>query len=258
MIAMVRQLPSVLLMALFVFSSAMAAEKSEDFEYGPQPPEAVFDPSGFLDPKVAKEISDPLSKISAEQNIDVVVVILPDLEGAPPEHVAGRFAAAWCDAPIHAVVLHVPGHPDAPWLVPAGKLMGFIKPEVVAQSVADAERRASLEVSEPAKVRAAANEAADMLRYWMANAINRSQEIQAAVTGIRAEQEAAALRWRIAAMTASAAAIPLLVGISLLAYWVRKRGKPRTFPLPAYSRRLGAPHAGGNHAVLLLQRDRRD
>ena len=76
-----------LLACLLPVMAALGA--SADFEYGPRPPHSVFDPGGFLDPQVTQEISDPLAKILAEQGVDVIVVIMDDLEGAPPEHVAG-------------------------------------------------------------------------------------------------------------------------------------------------------------------------
>ena len=238
-----------LLACLLPVMAALGA--SADFEYGPRPPHSVFDPGGFLDPQVTQEISDPLAKILAEQGVDVIVVIMDDLEGAPPEHVAGRFADAWCKAPLHAVVLHVPGNADGPWIVPAGRLIEGIKPEILSQDVADAERRAALEPTEAAKVKAAATEAADRLRYWLGTAINRSDYLTDARTKIRMEQETKSKQWRIAMLTAAASAIPLLVLVSALFYMFRKPG-PRQFPNPNPPRRLGAPHAGGNHAVATL------
>jgi hypothetical protein len=228
-----------------------AAIQAAGFEYGSRPPEPVFDPSGFLEPRVLREIAEPLARIHREENIDVIVVILKDLEGAPPEHVAGRFAAEWCDSPLHAVVLHVPGHAESPWITPAGKLSGVIRPEKIRDAVARARRNASREPGESAKVRAAATEAADMLRYWMGTAINRSESIENARAKIRAELETKARQRKIVMLGLAASAIPLLVGGTLLFYLPRQRG-PRRFLEATVPRRLGAPHAGGNHAVVDL------
>jgi hypothetical protein len=225
-----------------------AVEKVPDFEHGQRPPDAVFDPNGLLEPNVLKEISAPLAKIFKDEQIDIIVVILADIAGAPPERVAGQFAAAWCDSPMHAVVLHVQGRQDGPWIVPGGRLIDCIKPEKLAQSVADAQRDASREPNEQAMVRTAASEAADMLRYWRHNAINRVEFIRNARAEIQMEQQAKAIQWRIAKLTGAACVIPVMIGVSMLILKFRKRG-PRRFPETNPPRRLGAPHAGGNFAV---------
>jgi hypothetical protein len=200
---------------------------------------------------VVKAISDPLATIQKNEGIDVLVIILSELENAPPEHVARRFAKAWCSSPIHCVVLHVPGRKDSPWIVPAGKLVEVLEPEQVRQAVEDGQRRAALETKEPDKVRAAATEAADMLRYWTNNVINRSEMIQTERTKMRVQLENKARLWRLAVLLAVASLIPITVGISLLIYCYRRRG-PRYFPNRAWQLRLGAPHAGGNHAVVTI------
>lgn len=238
-----------LIAVIFALMPCLAV--GDDFEYGLRPPDSVFDPRGFLGADLTREIAEPLTRIHQEQGVDIIVVVIDGLEGAPPAHVAGRFAAAWCQAPIHAVVLHVPGDEGAPWIVPAGKLIEHLKPEVLTQDVADAERRARLEPTEPARVRAAAIETADRLRYWLGTAVNRSEFISDARVKIRLEQETKARQWRIAMLTAAAAAIPLLALISALVFILRGRG-PRRFPNANPPRRLGAPHAGGNHASVNL------
>lgn len=233
---------------MLLLMAMIAALSAADFEYGLRPPSSVFDPNGFLEPRTVKEISEPLARIYKNEGIDVIVIVLPDIGDAPPAHVAGRFAAEWCTSPIHAVVLHVPGRKDGPWIVPLGRLIEGIEPAKLSQSVADAVRRAAREPGEPAKVRAAATEAADMLRFWTGTAINRREYIETARTQIRLEQETKARHWRIAMLTAAASFIPLLCGVSALIYFLRKSG-PRHFPETNPPRRLGAPHAGGNHAV---------
>ena len=109
-------------------------------------------------------------------------------------------------------------------------------------------RRASREPTEPAKVRAAATEAADMLRFWAGTAINRREFLETARTEIRLEQETKARQWRIAMLTAAASLIPILCGASAMVFIFRKKG-PKYFPETNPPKRLGAPHAGGNHAV---------
>lgn len=242
-------LPSIRL-AICLLALAFNA-RAEDFEYGGRPPGSVFDPQNLLDPATRAEISLPLERIHRDEGVEVVVVILPKLDGAPPDFVAGRFANAWCKSPIHAVVLHVPGNKEAPWIVPDGKLIASIKPEVVSEKVAEAMRNSARESSEPAKVRAAATEAADMLRYWMRNAINRSEFLETERTKIRLELERKARREQITLLVAGASTVPVLIGTFMLFAALKKRG-PGLFPDNRPPRRLGAPHCGGNHCVVSL------
>ncbi len=238
----------LLVLLTLVFSLPAQMQAAEEFEYGPRPPLSVFDPNGLLRPEMVKEISDPLAAIYKNEGVDVVVVVLTDLGQAPPEHVAGRFAEAWCKSPIHCVVLHVPGREDSPWILPSGKLVDHLKPEQVQQAVTNAQRRAASEPTELGKVKAASTEAADMLRYWMANAINHSAMIQTESHKMRSELEAKSRRWKTGLMVFIVSLVPFIAGISMLLYYLRKRG-PGYFPNPSWQPRLGAPHAGGNHAT---------
>ena len=247
-----------ILLALF-FSGPSFAQGTGDFasgprkvfEYGPRPPLSVFDPKGFLEPAQVKAISDPLAAFYQKEGIDVIVVVLADLGNAPPEHVARSFASAWCKSPLHCVVLHVPGREDGPWIVPNGRLVEHLNPDQVQQAVNNGRRRAASEAKDADKVRAAANEAADMLRYWMANAINRSDMIRTESGRIRTELETQSRQWKMGVMLTVASVIPLIAGMSLIIVFLRRRG-PRYFPQPAARPRLGAPYAGGNHAVVDL------
>lgn len=236
--------------ALFAFllGCLPLAANPQDFQYGPRPADSIFDPNNVLDPTTKKELIAPLHDIYQKDGVDVIVVILPDLDDAPPEHVAKSFASAWCGTQIHAVVLHVPGREDSPWIVPAGGLINQVKPEVLHKDVADARRRAASEPNDSAKVRAAVTETTDKLRFWLATAINRSDYLITERSKVQAELDHKARQWRIAMLTMAASAIPVLCGLSALIYFLRKPG-PRRFPTTQPPRRLGAPHAGGNHAV---------
>ncbi len=236
-----------LMFAILALASAVA-RGALDFEYGGRPPLSVFDPEGILDPALVKKISDPLKAVNAAEGVDVIVVVLKDLGSAPPEHVALQFADAWCKSNIHCVVLHVPGQAQSPWIFPHGRLVSQVKPEELVQTVAAAERRVRAEPKDGDKVKAAATEAADMLRYWLANAINRTERIKTEATAARLELETKSRQRKILMLSAAASIIPGIVGIYFLASLLKRRG-PRYFPNHAWQLRLGAPHAGGNQAV---------
>lgn len=218
------------------------------FEYGPRPPLCVFDPTEQLKPETVKELSESLAAIYQKEGIDVIVVILNDLGKAPPEHVAKRFAEAWSKSSIHCVILQVSDHADSPWVVPGGKILGYLNPDQVQLAVASIQRHAAAEPRDEDKIITAANESADMLRYWMANAINRSAMIQTESAKMRKDLETKARQRQVAVMIAAGTFIPIIAGISLLVVVLRSR-RPAYFPDPAWQPRLGAPHAGGNHAV---------
>jgi hypothetical protein len=239
------------LFGAFLAASSAVAKEIVNFEYGKRPPRAVFDPDDILDPHLESQVSDSLEKIFKTQGVDVIVVVLSDIGDAPPEHVANRFAAAWCKGVVHGVVLHVKGRADSPWIVPAGELINCVKPEFLQQQSAEAMRRASLEPKESGKILAAVTEASDMLRYWTSNALIRSKQIDFQRAKIRQDLETKAQRWRITALTSVASLVTLLLAASAFFFLMRGRG-PRRFPQHTPVRRLGAPYAGGNHAVVVL------
>jgi hypothetical protein len=243
--------PKRLILLAILLVVPAPAKGATDFEFGPRPPLAVFDPDEVLDPKMAKEISGPLAKNLTDEQVDVIVVILKDTGSAPPEHVARQFAEAWCRTPMHCVVLHIPGAADTPWIVPAGQLISHINPAKVELEVDDRERRARAEPDDAHKVKSAASEAADMLRYWMKEALMHSEMIQTESLRIRLEMESNARNKQIALFGTVAAIIPLIAGLTILIRVLRRRGSSY-FPNHLWQLRLGAPHAGGNHAVVNL------
>ncbi len=228
--------------------SAEAQQTQVDSKYGERPASSVFDPSGLLSPAQQQEISEPLVKIRMNEGIDVLVIVLPEIGEAPPKHIARGFAEKWIDTKLHSVVLHVPGHPDSPWISP-GEVVGVaIKSEAVEETIAAAERRAAAEPDDFGKIRAASIEAADTIRYWMGGAAIRSEEI----ISMRLERQLALEKRqrliKLAAILAMAAAIPMIAGFFFL-YISFKNSRPKTFPTLRKTPRLGAPYAGGNHAA---------
>jgi hypothetical protein len=221
------------------------------FEFGPRPALAVFDPSALLLPERVKEISDQLEAVYQKERIDVIVVVLSDVGNAPPEHVARLFAREWCSTSIHCVVLHVPGREDGPWIVPDGGLIERLNPEQVRLAVENGQRRAAAESKDVDKVKAAATEAVDLLRFWMANTTQLSG-------GFRLEEvkKVSSRTGNLRIWTMGFVFVFLTVGCLVAAgvMWILASWKhrPRYFGLPKVRPRLGAPYAGGNHAVVDL------
>jgi hypothetical protein len=100
-------------------------------------------------------------------------------------------------------------------------------------------------------VKAAATEASDMLRLWLAKAIKRSETEELEISKAKTTQEADWRNWKTGAVFVASAAVLLILGA---AWWgiASRRRRPLYFGLPIIQRRLGAPHAGGNRAVFDL------
>lgn len=236
------------ILVLLAILSFMPALASEDFEFGPRPSSAVFDPGQLLDSAEAKSISDSLATTYQKEGIDVIVVALEEIGVAPPEHVAKQFAAAWCKSPIHCVVLHVADSAETPWIVPAVKLVEKINPAAAKSAVGDAQGRVRAQTNDTDKIKAAATEASDMLRNWKGKTTTEPADIEAEVAQMKRDLETRSRRWKIGAMIAVATFIPLVTLIVLGTHLLDRR-KPRHFHNHRYQRRLGAPYAGGNQVV---------
>jgi uncharacterized membrane protein YgcG len=232
--------------------SRLAAEGGGNFEFGPRTPSAVYDPDGLLDERVEDELARALDKTYRENQVDLMVVILKNIGQAPPEHVAKSFATAWARGPLNAVILHVPGCKDGPWIVPGGALIEGVNPDIVRQSVGDAMRRAALEPNDVAKVVAAVDETSSFLRYWFATAVIRSEHVTAQRMEIRKNLGNRFWTWRFR-LFALGAVFLLLLGLVFTILLRIQRRKSRRFRSSQEIRRLGAPHCGGNRAVILLE-----
>ena len=235
---------------LFLLICSVAAQPTEGgSKYGERPENSVFDPRGILSVEETKEISEPLLKIRENERIDIFVVIVPEIGDAPPMHVAEGYAEKWKKEQINAVILHVPGAEESPWIFPGKLMSSALKPEVKKKSIEDAEARARAESTDFAKVKAASTEAADIMRFWTGIAHIRSEEAITRRLNAKLAFERRERLLKLALMLGAAALIPLIVGAVF--FFVRLRGSgSKTFPSIRVVRRLGAPFTGGNHAAI--------
>lgn len=213
---------------------------------GPRPAVHVYDPTDVLTEEVERQIGEPLVRIREKELIDIVVLVLPDFGEAPPEHVARTFANAWCDPAANCIVLHVPEREGSPWIFPGGRVAQEVPQSVSGPTIEAARSRAARETGTEETVRAAATEAADLLRMWVGSNAHVEEIVAAHQQRAQKAYKEAELRKRIRVIAAVGIGLPVfLVLVSLLISGRRRR--LRKFPRLHWQRRLGAPYSGGNH-----------
>lgn len=239
---------------LFAITFSLNAQDIEkEFKYGSRPHDGVFDPTDSLLPKQRKEISEPLSRLLEKEGIDILVVILPEIGDAHARHVATGFREEWASKSLNAIVLHVIGHTESPWIFPGDAIDRVVKPERLDQSIKAAESRARSEPTDFAKIRAASVEATDIMRYWIGGALISSEALISERLSRELAFEKRERLIKLAAMMGLAGAIPLVVGVVFFLTKLKKKGS-LSFPMVRKIPRLGAPYAGGSKAMSRIKK----
>jgi hypothetical protein len=240
------KVPSTLLSILLCIA-VHAEQVKPEIKYGERPKNSIFDPTGVLTPQEQERISAPLQDILKNEAIDVLVVILPEIGNAPPEHVVKGFAEIWAKTSVNSVVLHVPGREGSPWIFPGDLMSRVVKPDAARQAIDQAEKRAAAEPTDFGKVRAASIEASDILRYWTGGALMRSERIMGERQKLRLAYEERQRLIKLLLALGAASLIPVFAGAFLVIARIRN-SRPRNFPEIKVVNRLGAPYSGGNSA----------
>jgi len=199
-----------------VILASLALSPCHGFEPGPRPAAAVVDHAGVLNDAARAEISLPLERI--RNDVEVIAVVLTHLDAATPDDAAARMSATWCDAPLHALVLHIPGRDGSPWIVAGGDMIHALNPDEVRDELAAARRDAFREPDDASVVRTAASATADLLRYWKGREDTRLGVIDRMRAGIRRDLETRARRQQAVMLVMAIALIAFTVaGVGLLA-----------------------------------------
>lgn len=234
----------------FIFCAGIAADEGHLIRPGARPPLHVYDPSSLV-PEAEAVIGKTLEQIRKTEFIDIVIVILPDLGGAPPDALARTFAGSWCDVAANCIVLHVPGHLESPWIFPGGRVAQGTPPEISLPAINAARSRAARENGGGGIVRAAASEAADLMRIWVGSAAHMEEITVTRQVRAQLAMGLALRRREILLIAGIGSCLPVLLGLSAFLISSRRK-RARRFPHIHWHRRLGAPHAGGNHISLIL------
>ncbi len=249
---MIRCLISLLLCVIFTEClCGQNFQKESTFEWGPRPENAVFDPDGLVDTTLAKEISIGLADVLKNESIDIMVIVLKDIGSAPPDYVAKHFAKAWSKSPFNCVVLWVPGNAESPWFFPSKQVSQYHDQDQVDEVIADTHKRIIDKSNEQERLKTAATEAVDLLRYWINTVIITSNTLRQQQETINFFKERRKKRIRYITLFCIATFIPCIAATWVLVIYLN-RLRPSYLPKHYWQIRLGAPHAGGNHVVVKL------
>ncbi len=247
---MIFSVRNIAMVAVLATASVLTAqEDAHEFRYGSRPSDGIFDPAEILLPNERKEIAEPLARVLKNEGIDVLVIVLPGIGAAPAKHVATGFREAWSEAAINAVVLHVPGDPESPWIFPGDVVRRVVvEPGKLEEWVSGGEARAAGKEGDFKKIRAAAIEAADIMRFCAGGAVIRTESIIDERLARQLEFERRQRLIKLAGMIGLAGIIPIVAGLAFFLARLRKSGA-RNFPPVRKVSRLGAPYSGGCNAV---------
>lgn len=245
-----------LLTCLMIVGFSVRAMGEPAFEHGVRPASSLYDPERSLSSELADHLIVELEKANKRDQADVMVVLLPTVGELPPEHVARRFSEAWGNRLLNAVILDVAGRNDGPWIHVGGDLAFNDRDGYLPQRVRDALRLARQEPDRESCLRSATAQTADLLRFVRGRAQSQGEAYLTEQFKARLETERKARMGKILLYGAAASVIPFFGFIALcVMFYLRRR--PRHFPPVLWSRRLGAPHGGGNDAVVDLGRSSR-
>jgi len=226
-----------------------------EFQYGKRPASGIFDPERSLSPDLTRLLTDELAKVRKRDLADVQVVILPSTGEVPPEHLAQRFSDAWGKGILHALVFDATNRTDGPWIIFGGEVARSDRNEIIPQMTKDILRRVHQEPDRESAIKAAAFESSDMLRFLLGKVQIQGESYRTARLQKELDAERSIRLRKLTIYGAAAAVIPVsILLIGLVLGIVRRR--PKRFPPILWTRRLGAPYAGGNDAIIDLARRR--
>ena len=184
---------------------------------------------------------------AAGDGLSLYFIALNSSESLPEEDAAAELARLWEDAPLTAVILHVPGR--AMSLGFSGPRLPTFEQEEIAALIQSALAAGRARQSMPEQGKAAARRLIeDFTRY---RAGESPAELQA-VPGMAGNEDDPARRLFL---WGGSAGIVFLCGLLIL---VRRRRtlRPRLFPLTAPRGRFSAPHSGGNNVMIKFPNER--
>lgn len=221
-----------------------------------RPQGQVADSSGWLPAEEAEALDQRLRRLRSEDQIDMMVVVLPSPPQVRPGVFAGQMLSYWGEGDAQTLILHVVGDPDAPWMVVDGRTVRLAGDLVTREAMLDARKVVAAAGNDRERLRAAIDEMEDLLHFLSYRGRYQEERLRAVQASHQLDEMERQLNTRVLITGSAAAAGVLLVALGMGAYyWTRYRA-PLWFPATSWRLRFGAPYCGGNDAVLRF--DRRD
>ena len=236
------QAPPVAAPAPAASGAVIAAEPT-----GPpaRPASRVLDQTGALTAPERAALSRDFTD-SAAAGLSLYFIALNSSEGLTEEDAASDLARLWEDAPLTAVILHVPGR--AMSLGFSGSRLASLQQDEIDSLSTSALTAGRARQTMPEQGKAAARRLIeDFTRY-------RAGEPLTPYAGAFATRSDNNSTHHLILWAGSA----VIVFLSCLLFLARRRRahRPRLFPLTAPRERFSAPHSGGNNVMIAFSNER--
>ena len=222
-------------------ASAMRAES-----LGPpaRPDSRVLDQTGTLTAPELAALSHEFTTATGE-GLSFYFIALKSSEGLPEQDAAGELARLWEDAPLTAVLLHLPGQPMA--LGFAGPRLASLPSGEIKSLTTSALAASRAHPLMPEQVKAVARSLRGDINHTQAGESHMAMTDPGAAALFDGSNHHLML-------AGGCAAVVFLLALLLLAHR-RRAHRPRLFPLTAPRERFSAPHSGGNNAMVTFLED---
>lgn len=222
-----------------------------------RPTGQVSDSSGWLPPADAVALDQRLRRLRQEDKIDIIVVVLPTAPSVRPDVYASQMLSRWGEGDTQTLILHVVGDPKGPYMVAAGRTVRLAGELVTREAIVEARRHVEAGGSERERLFLAVNEMVDLLHFLSYRGRYHEERLRSVTVSHQLSETKRKLNQRVLIISAVASLALLLLGAAMgVFYWMRFRA-PHWFPATSWRLRFGAPYAGGNDAVLRLNRHER-
>jgi len=226
----------------------------DDISQIPQRPvNHILDVARWFSFDEKESVGNDLARIYKENEIDLYVVTLPKHPPQGAQTYARKLGETWSRSAVWCVVFHVPGDPSG-FHVEAGGVE--VERARIEQGVAEASKRARMEMTEKDRVIAAYHECSESLRFMHLQTKRMNERVVKRKMG-RENDGIQKLRHQEIMIAAVAIGSLLLICGAYATYrWLKRKSIVFEFPETIWCSRFEGPHSGGSGIVVNYRRKR--
>jgi len=226
----------------------------DDISQIPQRPvNHILDAARWFSLNEKESVGSELARIYKENEIDVYVVTLSKNPPQGAQTYTRKLGESWSRSAVWCVVLYVPGDPSG-FHIEAGGV--DVKRVEIEQAVAEASKRARMEMTEKDRVIAAYRECSESLRFMH----SQSKRMNERVVKRKIVQQIDRVKLRretgIIIAVVAIGTLLLALGASMVFCWLKRRRAVFEFPKTNWRTRFEGPHSGGSGIVVNYRRKR--